>query len=94
MVTRARRRSGASVGDLDAADGLRAGARYVCVACPYCHMQFDRVQQMMASSPENNGSLPSIVYPQLLGLAMGLEGSSLGIGMNLLDISGIDAFFG
>jgi heterodisulfide reductase subunit B2 len=74
------------------ADGLRAGADYLCVACPYCHMQFDRVQQMMKSLNDTNPCLSSIVFPQLLGLAMGIEANALGINMNMLDISGIESF--
>jgi heterodisulfide reductase subunit B len=73
-------------------DSRQAGADYLCVACPYCQMQFDRVQQMMAPGSESNNYLPSIVYPQLLGLAMGIEGGNLGLNMNLLDISSIESF--
>ncbi len=71
------------------ANGLQAGADYLCVACPYCQMQFDRVQQMMASVGETANYLPSIVYPQILGLAMGIGSDALGIHMNRLDISSI-----
>jgi len=74
------------------ADGKRAGAEYLCVACPYCQMQFDRVQHMMSSLRGANHSLSSIVFPQLLGLAMGIDGNTLGINMNILDISGIESF--
>ena len=74
------------------ADGRRAGADYLCVACPYCHMQFDKVGQMMASRQDTSPYLASIVYPQLLGLALGIEGKALGIDMNVLDISGIESF--
>lgn len=73
-------------------DGLQAGADYLCVACPYCQMQFDRVQKMMTSDPKENGRLPSLVYPQLLGLGMGIAGEELGIGENELDISNIESF--
>lgn len=72
-------------------DGKRAGAEYLCVACPYCQMQFDRVQLMMSSLRGTNHGLPSIVFPQLLGLAMGIDGNTLGINMNILDISGIES---
>jgi heterodisulfide reductase subunit B len=73
-------------------DGLNAGADYLCVACPYCQMQFDRVQKMMSPDPEKNGRLASIVYPQLLGLGMGIAGEALGIGENELDISNIESY--
>ncbi len=73
-------------------DGLNAGADYLCVACPYCQMQFDRVQNMMSSDTKENRQLASLVYPQLLGLGMGIDGEELGIGENELDISNIESF--
>lgn len=73
-------------------DGKQAGADYLCVACPYCQMQFDTVQQMMVSAQKLNQSLPSIVFPQLLGLAMGIDGNSLGLSRHVLDISRLESF--
>jgi heterodisulfide reductase subunit B len=69
----------------------KAGADYLCAACPYCQLQFDHVQQMMISQ---NGSeaLASIVYPQLLGLCMGIDEETLGIHMNQIDITDITSF--
>jgi heterodisulfide reductase subunit B len=67
------------------ADGKRAGANYLCVACPYCHLQFDTVQQTMASRQETAPYLESIVYPQLLGLAMGLGPDVLGIKIDIVE---------
>jgi heterodisulfide reductase subunit B2 len=73
-------------------DGKRAGADYLCVACPYCQMQFGRVQQMMAFQRKMKISLPSILFPQLLGLAMGIGGKALGMDRHVLDISRIESF--
>ena len=73
-------------------DSKKAGADYLCVACPYCQIQFDRVQHRMSSERQMNDRLPCIVFPQLLGLAMGIPGKSLGIDMNTLDISNIESF--
>jgi len=72
-------------------NGKQAGADYLCAACPYCQLQFDHVQKMMMS---RNGSeaLASIVYPQLLGLCMGIDEDTLGIHMNQLDITEITSF--
>lgn len=72
-------------------NGKKAGADYLCAACPYCQLQFDHVQKMMMS---RNGSeaLASIVYPQLLGLCMGIDEDKLGIHMNQLDITEITSF--
>ena len=71
--------------------GKKAGADYLCSACPYCQLQFDTVQKMMVSK---NGTDPlaSVLYPQLLGLCMGIDENTLGIGMNQLDIRGITSF--
>ena len=73
-------------------NGKDSGADYLCAACPWCQLQFDRVQKMMMSMRGLNHALPCIIYPQLLGLSMGLEGKRLGIEMNELDISGIEGY--
>jgi CoB--CoM heterodisulfide reductase subunit B len=73
-------------------DALGAGADYLCVACPYCQMQFDTVQSKIISENKNIHNLSSIVYPQLLGIAMGLSGDDTGLDQNILDISNIESF--
>jgi len=73
-------------------DAKQSGADYVCVACPFCHIQFDRVQ---LSRPRRLGTryyLPSVLYPQLLGLCMGVDDKTLGLDMNELDASGLKQF--
>jgi heterodisulfide reductase subunit B2 len=74
-------------------NGKEAGANFVCTACPYCQMQFDTVQQKIVSARGSNGQLPSLVYPQLLGLSMGIDSKLLGLEMNRLSIEGIEDFF-
>ena len=74
------------------ADGIRAGADFLCVACPCCQMQFDKVQHMISSFRNMDYRLLSIVFPQLLGLAMGISGKALGMNLNMLDISSIESF--
>jgi heterodisulfide reductase subunit B len=72
------------------ADGKRSGADYICAACPYCHIQFDQVQKMILSQRNLNHPLPSILYPQLLGLSLGLDRKALGLEMNEIPITGIE----
>ena len=72
------------------ADGKQAGADYLCTACPWCHLQFDSVQKMMIEQQRTNNHLPAILFPQLLGLAMGIDKETLGIDMNQIDISAIE----
>jgi heterodisulfide reductase subunit B len=70
----------------------QSGADYLCNACPYCHIQFDTVQRMINSEKANNHPLPSILYPQLLGLSLGIDGETLGLGMNQIDITSVERF--
>jgi heterodisulfide reductase subunit B len=74
------------------ADAREAGAHYLCTACPYCQIQFDALQQMMVSHNGDRGHLAPILYPQLLGLCMGIDKETLGIKMNKLDISDVTSF--
>jgi heterodisulfide reductase subunit B2 len=69
-----------------------AGADYICVACPWCQLQFDVVQKQMEAEGRSDADLPSILFPQLLGLAMGIPGEELGLALNKKDISGINDF--
>jgi heterodisulfide reductase subunit B len=71
-------------------DGKKSGADYVCAACPYCHIQFDKVQKMILSQRNVNHPLPSILYTQLLGLTLGIDRKVLGLEMNEIPISGIE----
>ena len=73
------------------ADGKKSGAHYLCAACPYCHLQFDTVQKMMASQ-NGQDPLACILYPQLLGLCMDIDEKILGIAENKLDIRGVTSF--
>jgi heterodisulfide reductase subunit B len=55
-------------------DALESGAEVLCTACPHCHLRFDSVQ---AETPAP--AIRTLLYPQLLGLAMGLPAKSLGL---------------
>jgi heterodisulfide reductase subunit B len=64
----------------------KAEADILCVACPHCQMQFTRKPENPAEEIDPGLSLPSLLYPQLLGLSLGLDEKVLGpIG---LDTSG------
>lgn len=67
----------------------QSGADYLCVACVFCQLQFDKVQNILSEKRHNNASFPSILYPQLLGLSLGVDAETLGIDENELSIRGI-----
>jgi len=71
-------------------DGKESGAEYLCVACPYCHLQFDAVQKKIIAQRGVDHPLPSILYPQLLGLSMGIDSETLGLKMNEIPIIEIE----
>jgi len=73
-------------------DAARAGADFLCSACVFCQLQFDRVQKMMIAKRGSRKPLPSILYTQLLGLGLGLDETELGIAQNELDSTGIRRF--
>jgi len=74
------------------ANAKESGADFLCDACSYCHIQFDTVQAIMNNTPGTNTLLPAILYPQLLGLSMGIDGDTLGLGMNTIDITSVEKF--
>ncbi len=59
-----------------------AGADFLCVACPYCQLQFDRLQRIYLAKNGSKFRLPSILFTQLLGLALGLKPDRVGIDRN------------
>jgi heterodisulfide reductase subunit B len=73
-------------------DAEQSGADYLCTACVYCQLQFDRVQKIMVLPDNETRPLPSILYTQLLGLSLGIDKKVLGIDLNELAITGIEKF--
>lgn len=73
-------------------DAQAGGADFLCVACVYCQLQFDRVQHMHIATASNGNSLAPILYTQLLGLTLGLERRELGLDQHCMDTSGLTSF--
>jgi heterodisulfide reductase subunit B len=73
--------------------GKESDAECICTACAYCQIQFDTVQKIMHSSRGTNHQLPAILYPQLLGLCMGIDRESLGLGYHQLPVKDLEDFF-
>jgi heterodisulfide reductase subunit B len=73
-------------------DAKSAGAHYLTTGCVFCQMQFDTIQKRMATNGGTNHHVPSILYPQLLGLCMGLDKEILRLDNNEIDISGVQDF--
>jgi heterodisulfide reductase subunit B len=57
----------------------QSGADYLCAACTHCQIQFERARKDFTIRERAGETLPSLLYPQMLGLSLGLEPSDLGI---------------
>ena len=71
-----------SVG-LEKVETVKKYADVMVTACPFCYITYERCQLMAENSPE----VPVIHYPQLLGLALGLDYEDLGLEENKVDAS-------
>ena len=73
-------------------DAKKADAAYLTTACPFCQIQFDTVQNQIEPRPGTNHRVPSILYPQLLGLCLGLDKETLGLDGNHGGVAEIENF--
>jgi len=74
------------------ADAKSAGANYLATGCPFCQIQFDTIKQTIQSEAGTNHHVPAILYPQLLGLCMGIDKAILGLHNTQIDIAGVENF--
>lgn len=58
------------------------GAEYITPICSYCHLQFDTAQLNIIADEPQQQPFPVLLYPQLLGLCLGLDSQALGIADN------------
>ena len=65
---------------------IEAGVDCILNVCSFCHLQYEASQvQLNKELGEKKYQIPVIYYTQLLGLAMGLEPSELGLGVHMID---------
>lgn len=67
-------------------DIANAEAEYLVVLCPYCFLQFDVGQAVLARNLHRNFKIPVLYYPQLLGLAMGFEPRQMGLEFHAIKV--------
>ncbi len=64
-------------------DARSAGADAIAVACPMCHSNLDFRQKALVRRGE--AELPILYLSELVGLALGLDAGSLGLGRHFVD---------
>lgn len=58
------------------------GVDALVLICPFCGIMYDRYQKLLTEELEREFEVPVIYYPQLLGLALGMDPENLGFDIN------------
>jgi succinate dehydrogenase / fumarate reductase cytochrome b subunit len=66
------------------ADAIDAGADCLVTPCPLCHLNLDMQQPEAAKFVERDLDIPVLHFPQLVGLALGLEPKELGMNRHVV----------
>lgn len=73
-------------------DAIQNKAHFIAVACPYSFLQFDAFQFHVSKEDRHFQTLGPVLYPQLLGLAMGMDSKTLGIHCNKINIGSLESY--
>jgi succinate dehydrogenase / fumarate reductase cytochrome b subunit len=66
------------------ADAIDADADCMVTPCPLCHLNLDLQQHDASKYVERELGLPILHFPQMLGLALGLEPKELGMNKHVV----------
>jgi heterodisulfide reductase subunit B len=72
-------------------DARDCGAEAVVVACPLCQMNLDTMQDRIGKAHPRWDYLPVIYLSQLVGRAIGVQQSKLGLEKHIVNIRGVMA---
>lgn len=64
-----------------------AGADAISLICPFCSVMYDNNQPSIEEKFGSNYKIPVLYYPQLLGLALGMNKKELGFNMNRVKVT-------
>lgn len=78
--------------DKKLSNARHAGAHFITVACPYSFLQFDAFQSRVSKQDTDWKILGPVLYPQLLGLAMGIDSKRLGLDQNKINIAPLESY--
>lgn len=71
-------------------DAKDAGADAMITPCPLCHINLDGYQpKALRQNRPGNATLPILHFPQLLGLAMGMDPEQLGLQRHIVSVKDI-----
>ena len=64
----------------------QGGAQCLTVTCPYCQIQFGRIQRRIIETRNFDTPVPCVLYPELLGLCLGIDREKLGLEEKLPEV--------
>jgi heterodisulfide reductase subunit B len=73
---------------------LSGKADGMVVVCPFCAIMYDKYQKTLEEEIGKQLNVPILYYPQLLGLALGIDPSKLGFDINSVSTQGLLAKVG
>ena len=65
----------------------KVAADAINLVCPLCDVIFDRNQRVIERRYNKSYEIPALFYPQILGLALGINSEELGLNMNRVRVS-------
>ena len=68
---------------------LTGKADAMVVVCPFCGIMYDKYQRTLEEELGKQFGLPVLYYPQLLGLALGIDSSKLGFDVNSVGVQSL-----
>ena len=71
-----------------------SGADAINLICPFCSIMYDDSQRRIERTFGAEYNIPVLYYPQILGLAIGLEPEEVGLNMNRVKTAGLLAKLG
>jgi len=64
----------------------QGGAQCLTVTCPYCQVQFGRIQRRIIETRNFDKPVPCVLYAELLGLCLGIDREKLGLEEKLPEV--------
>ena len=62
------------------------GAECMVTGCPLCQMNLDAYQSRVNKKFKTNYKMPILFFTQLMGLAFGIDGKTLGLNTNIVSV--------
>ena len=67
-------------------DRLKGKVDALVLICPFCGIMYDKYQRLLEEETQTKYGIPVLYYPQLLGLALGLDPDELGFDVNSVPV--------